>query len=168
MVLFSVRARRKSTSKPPIYGLSTASPSKIVITFSTTTCHAQTVPGSGCHHAQSAPRSPISASHSTRLTSSLHCTRHTSHECPVTALCEENLQLTVGCSSDVSEPSNSSNTIPSTAKRLDMGPRSFCSCYNNHAISTWPAVRQQPSYSIGPQRTNRYPASPSSRASWRQ
>src|SRR3982074_3763724 len=34
MVLFSARARRKSTSKPPIYGLSTASPSEIVINFS--------------------------------------------------------------------------------------------------------------------------------------
>ena len=69
MVLFSARVRRKSTSKPPIYGLSTASPSEIVITFSATACHAQTVPGSGCHHAQSAPRSPISASHSARPTS---------------------------------------------------------------------------------------------------
>ena len=73
MVLFSVRARRKSTSKPPIYGLSTISPSEIVInfsataipskidipfsittshieiiiTFSATAFYAQTVPGSG-------------------------------------------------------------------------------------------------------------------------
>jgi hypothetical protein len=85
MVLFSARARRKSTSKPPIYGLSTASPSEIVIpfsataspseiviTFSATACHAQTVPGSRCHHTQSAPRSPISANHSARPTSSSH------------------------------------------------------------------------------------------------
>ena len=36
MVLFSARARRKSTSKPPIYGLSTTSPSEIVINFSAT------------------------------------------------------------------------------------------------------------------------------------
>src|ERR1700694_2228064 len=52
MMLFSVRARRKSTSKPPIYGLSTASTSEIIITLSATACHAQTVPGSGCHHPQ--------------------------------------------------------------------------------------------------------------------
>src|ERR1700716_2164213 len=58
MVLFSVRTHRKSTTMPPIYGLSNATPSEIVITFSTTTCHAL-----------SAPRSPISASHSARPTS---------------------------------------------------------------------------------------------------
>src|ERR1700716_3263041 len=42
MVLFSARGRQKSTLTPPIYGLSTASPSEIIITFS---CHAHTVTG---------------------------------------------------------------------------------------------------------------------------
>ena len=69
MMLFSVRARRKSTSKPPIHSLSTTSPFEITITSSATACHAQTVSGSGRHHAQSAPRSPISSSHSARPTS---------------------------------------------------------------------------------------------------
>src|ERR1700694_4879922 len=65
-------------------------------------------------------------------------------------------------------PPIAASTVHSTAKRPDAGPRSFRSCCNNRAISTWPAVRRQPSYSTGPQSTNRYPASPSSRASCRR